>query len=72
LADFTTSRCVLAISFLEALGVAPGLLFQREQPDIDAQQRLGDFILKFTADFLRSSSCAASTWCVSCRRRFCS
>ncbi len=37
---------------LESLGVAPGFLFQREQPDIDAQQSLGDFILKFMADFL--------------------
>ena len=34
----------------ETLGVAPGLLFQGEQPDIDAQQSLGDFILKFAAD----------------------
>ena len=36
----------------ETLGVAPRLLFQGEQPDIDAQQRLGDFILKFPADLL--------------------
>ena len=37
---------------LDNLGVVLGLLFQLEQPDIDAQQRLRDFILKFQADFL--------------------
>ena len=38
--------------FLETFGIAPGFLFQGEQPDIDPQQILGDFILEFTADLL--------------------
>ena len=38
--------------FFEAAGVDRGLLFQRQQPDIDAQQRLGDFIMQVAADLL--------------------
>ena len=34
----------------DALGVDRGLLFQRQQSDIDSQQRLGDFILQVLAD----------------------
>ena len=37
---------------LESCGVVPGLLFHGEQPDIDAQQSLGDFILEFMADLV--------------------
>ena len=37
---------------LEARGVSPRLLFQREQADIDAEQSLGDFILKRATDLL--------------------
>ncbi|MCL5096021.1 MAG: hypothetical protein M1608_00495, partial [Candidatus Omnitrophica bacterium] len=36
--------------FLEVAGVDRGLLFQRQQPDIDAQQSLGDFIMQIAAD----------------------
>jgi len=35
---------------LEALRIIPCLLFQGEQSDIDTQQGLGDFILKFETD----------------------
>jgi hypothetical protein len=36
--------------FFEAAGVDGGLLFQRQQSDIDAQQRLGNFIMQVAAD----------------------
>ena len=36
--------------FIEAAGVEGGLLFQCQQADIDAQQRLGDFIMQVAAD----------------------
>ena len=51
LADFTTSCCVLAISCLRPLVLFRAFCFNESQPDIDAQQRLGDFILEFMADF---------------------
>ena len=38
--------------FFEALSVDRGLLFQRQQANIDAQQRLGDFIMQIATDLL--------------------
>jgi hypothetical protein len=38
--------------FFEAVGVDRRRLFQRQQPDIDAQQRLGNLIMQVAADFL--------------------
>jgi hypothetical protein len=35
---------------LEAFRAAPRFLLQRDQPHVDAQQRLGDLILQFLAD----------------------
>ncbi len=35
---------------LEAFLADPRFLLQREQPDINAQQGLGDFLLEFTTD----------------------
>ena len=35
---------------VQALGVERGLLFQGRQPDIDARQGLGDYIMQFAAD----------------------
>ena len=38
--------------FLQAFGVDRGLLRQGRQMDIDARQRLGDFIVQLAADLL--------------------
>jgi len=47
--DLSTNRCVLAISFLRPLAsIAPP--FQRQQANIDAQQRLGNLIMQVAAD----------------------
>jgi hypothetical protein len=35
----------------ESAGFAPGGLLQQQQPDIDAQQSLGDFVPEFMAEF---------------------
>ena len=48
--DFSTSRCVLAIFFWRPLVLSRGLGFQGRQPDIDARQGLGDFIMQLAAD----------------------
>jgi hypothetical protein len=38
--------------FLQLVGVDRRLLFQRQQPDIDAQQSLGDVIVQIAAGLL--------------------
>ena len=50
--DFSHHLLRAGDASLEALGVERGLRFQGRQPDIDARQGLGDFIMQFAADLL--------------------
>ena len=54
-AEYRVNQLFAAIEkqdFPQAFGIDPSLLFQGEQPDVDAQQSLRDFILKLKTDLL--------------------